>query len=195
MKAVNNDMNKTFLKHISISLLCGLLLLFVLMFAACEKHPESLISENLIETEYYHTEVELSMEYNIIQESISKFITQPMNYINRIVVLLDPNWMGDLRTFYIIERHEIEYVYSLLMKTQVVNVNQHPAHYQSIQSDLEFIIRLEYINGEMDEIGDFNRLHEEIFRFLDTKGSSGDLGFIVGSNEEIWKFIENLKNH
>jgi len=128
------------------------------------------------------------------EESDIHFITQAVSCIDRIVILLDPNWGGELTTFYITEEVKIESLYNLLAETQITYTNKHPAHYQSIQSDSEFIIRFEYNDGRTDEFSDFNRQETEIFRFLDTRGVLNDPGFIVGKNERIWEFIDYIKD-
>ena len=158
-----------------------------------ENHSFDLIE---IDEEFFtsiqrHWQEQRGEEYRFLQSF--NFITQPLDDIERIVILLDPNWGGNLRTFYLTEQSEIEYLYNLLNETTLTHVNEHPMHYESLQYDLAFRIRVEYVNGEVDEIGDFYGMPYEIYRYLDTRGSNNDPGFLVGTNERIWEFIRNIE--
>jgi len=118
------------------------------------------------------------------------FITQSMENIDRIVVLIDPYHGGTLRTIYITEQSKIEYVYELLKETKVARVNRWPDHLSSLQFDSKFEVRIEYQNGKVDEIRAV--ASDAIFRMLDTKGNSNDRGHIRGSNEKLWEYVHNL---
>lgn len=62
-------------------------------------------------------------------------------------------------------------------------VNHRPDHTQSIQLDSDAIIRITYLDGHTDEV---NVTKSLAYRFLDTKGGSGDPGFVSTGNDRIY---------
>ena len=122
------------------------------------------------------------------------FITQSVDNIERVVVILDPHCsINDERIIYITKQSEIGYLYGLLGRTTVTSVNRWPTHPSSLRMDREFIIHVEYKDGQVDQfhsakgsLGDF------IFRFLDTRGIDGDPGFVVGRNHNLWEHVRSL---
>ena len=121
------------------------------------------------------------------------FTTQSINNVERIVILFDPNVGGDLRTVYITEQSEIEYLYGLLRETTVTRVNAWPSHMSSLQHNSAFKIHIEYQDGQTDQLcapenGGWGYIH----RFLDTRGIDGDPGFIWGRNHNLWEHVRSL---
>jgi len=122
------------------------------------------------------------------------FITQGIDNVERVVVIIDPHYpINDERIIYITEQFEIGYLYGLLRRTTVTGVNRWPTHTSSLRMDREFIIHVEYKDGQVDQFhsekgsrGDF------IFRFLDTQGIDGDPGFIWGRNHNLWEHVRSL---
>ena len=98
---------------------------------------------------------------------------------------------SDENTVSITEQSEMDTVYSILKETTNLHTNKHPRHFESIQFDSKWMIRLEYRNGMVDEFYATER-GGGIFRFLDTKGS-GERGYIMGKNDKIWDFIAELE--
>jgi len=206
-----NDVSfvKYTVKYASLPFVCLLIIAFALSLVACdvylsesESAPEMGIERELqqeldieVATQELAQEVDIEATTpELAQEVNLNFVTQSVDYIDRIAVVLNPNWhghvwQGDFTTSYITERAEIEYVYSLLTAVKVVYFNKYPRHYESIQSDSEFLIRLEYSDGATDEFYGFILHEREIVRYLDTRGPHNDPGFIFGRNEEIWDFI------
>jgi len=165
----------------------SLLIIFVLGFTACGEH--------LVEPS---SAQEIAQE--ITQEPVVDFIAQSASHIYRIAIVLNPNWLddiwlGELTTLYMTEQEGIEHLYNLLAGVEVTYVNTHPAHYQSIQSDAEFMIAVEYNDGLIDEFYGYIRWGKEIVRFLDTRGPQNDPGFIVGKNEKVWEFIDYIRGN
>ncbi len=118
------------------------------------------------------------------------FVTQSVENVEKIVVVIEPYYGGEAREVYITNQSEIEYVYGLLRETKVEDVNRYPSHISSLQFDPKFNIQVEYRNGKIDRYSAPSPNH--IFRRLDTVTWHGDQGYIKGSNEEIWKYVLNL---
>ena len=118
------------------------------------------------------------------------FVTQQMGNVEKIVVVIEPYYGGESREVHITNQPELGQVYELLKATRVVDVNRYPSHLSSLQFDPKFAIRVEYMNGKIDRYSASGP--DGIFRNLDTMTSHGDQGYIMGSNEELWKYVLNL---
>jgi len=185
-----------------------MLLTIILTLTACDEHSINLMSEEMeyqVETEY-EPEAGLPLSerdpwwYEFLQEIDIDFMEQRASSIERIVVVTFPYLRADraelrpqTRTFYITERSEIEYVYNILNETRAIYINEHPYHWQALLGDFDFFVYVEYVNGEVDKFQEYYRPHNVIGRFLETRGVN-DPGYILGINERIWEFIDNLNN-
>jgi len=202
MKIIKNTQIKIFSKL----LLCCMLLAMVLIITACDEYTENATQEYPIECEY-STETELPLGepdadpfdgmFEVWADTTQKlgvdFIERSVDDIERIIVFINP-FAGE--TFYITERSEIERLYSILAETIVTFVNENPTKRKAITGDVEFMLHLEYSDGDYDEILSHplsNWAGEAVIvRMLDTVGYIEDLRFILGVNEEIWEFIAKL---
>ena len=217
MKNNTNYLTKNFIAYIKSGCVFFLFSIFVLCLTACNEHaieqntmhgavqerttmPEDVQEQtNVPQAMQEQTTVpEAVQEQTTVPQTINEyninFITQTLNNIDRIIILLDPNEGGTLITFYITEQVEIEHLYNLLTETIIKVVNKYPTHNQSFQSNVEFIVRLEYRDGNADEFFDYSRRSLQIARFLDTRGPHNNEGFIVGENIRIWDFVYNISN-
>lgn len=128
--------------------------------------------------------------YNLFAVS---FVSQNLKNVDKIIVLIDPNQGGDLKTIRITERDKIKYVYDMLKETEIEHTTRWPDHLVSIQFDAEFVINVEYQNGEMDRYTAPQNDGSRIYRYLKTKGNNNDPGYVVGFNNELWDYIISLK--
>lgn len=88
-------------------------------------------------------------------------------------------------------RKDIENINKLINAISDIRVVQYPRHFESIQTDSRFDIDVEYKNGRVEQISS-TESGKRIYRKLDTRGSSGDPGFVSGSNENLWNYIKTL---
>ena len=119
------------------------------------------------------------------------FITQDMDELVRIVIVSEPYHLGENKSYDVTERSEMEILYKLLRETTSVRVYRNPQHSESVQWDSMFSIHFVYRDGEADEFF-ATEINGNIVRFLNTTGNSGDPGFIIGSNEMLWKYIADM---
>ena len=199
-------------------LLCCVLLIFIFMLSSCDEYTENLMPEYPEKIEYQaETDLPLSESnprlYEFLQEIDIDFMERRESSIERIVIVTFPylrmmydsiefkaqtrtlpEFRMQTRRFYITERFEIEYVYSILNETRAIYINEHPYQWQAWTEGMEVFIDIEYANGEVSEIQSHSIEHNTIGRFLDTVGNHNDPGYILGINERIWEFIDNLSN-
>lgn len=81
--------------------------------------------------------------------------------------------------------NDIALVFSLL-KQDRTRTTRRPDHNQSIQLDYDAVLRITYIDNHIDEVYVTNHL---TYRFLSTKGGSGDPGFVMAKNNEIYAVL------
>ena len=171
-------------KFIKISLSCLIFLLAVIL-SGCDRYIETIIPED-------STAQEHSPEYELLQnansEIILEFLTQPAENTVRIIVV--PDW-GEQRNIYVKERTQIEHIYRLLKETDVIRIEEYPGHTDHPARGSHFTIILEYQNGDIDEFRTAEN-PEFVLRLLDTRGTIGDRGFIMGVNERLWIYIFDL---
>jgi len=186
--------------------ICCLFVAMILTLTACDEYSANLMPEYPTETELLADESDLTPNFCIdefLQEIDIDFMEQRAGEIERIVVVtlpylrrmeLSAEERMQPRTFYITERSEIEYVYNILNETRAIYINEHPYHWQAWMEGMEVFLFIEYANGEVSEIQSYDIGHNIIGRFLDTVGDHNDPGYILGINERIWEFIDNLSN-
>jgi len=156
---------------IKVLLLCCVLFSLIFVFGGCNEYPGN-----------------LAPEYSN-QEIVLDFVTQPVENIERIIVMLD--W-GNQRTIYITEQSQIKHIYYLLQETTVTRVDKYPGHTNHPMRGSWFTIKLEYQNGNIDEFYTAE-VHGIVLRLLETKGAIGDPGFVLGTNESLWEYIFGLE--
>ena len=118
------------------------------------------------------------------------FVTQPIENVKKIVVVLEPYHGGKKEEINITNQLEIEHMYGLLKETKIIHVNRYPNHLSSLQFDPKFNIEIVYRNGKTDIYSAASS--NAIFRRLDTVTSHGDTGYIMGSSEELWEYFLSL---
>lgn len=113
------------------------------------------------------------------------------NDIDKITLIL--NSTQEKRTKEFSDEQSIMRLFDIIQKTHDVSINRYLGHEDSMQADSKFDIVIIFKNGTTEFIRACeNPIH--IYKFLDTKGSSGDLGYITGTNEDLWSFVEdNMK--
>ena len=116
-----------------------------------------------------------------------RFLSQKIDNLEKVVVILEPYELGKNRVVYTTERSEVEQIYDLVRETSRLRINKYPQHLESIQWDSDIAIHFEYRNGDKDEF--YIKKNGAIVRFLDTRGSSNDPGYIIGLNEKLWEHI------
>ena len=121
------------------------------------------------------------------------FITQSVENIERIAIVVHPSTVERERTIYIYEREKVEHIHRILSRTAEVRVRRNPEHPGAMPCISRFILRIEYYN---EEVGVFFSTEggNHIFRFLDSTGRRGYQGFVIGRNPRLVVYIENLIN-
>ena len=178
---------RIFVKHIKVFSLCCVFVFFASVLSGCEEDIEKLTHGASTEQHYVLAH---ELVQDAIRETVLDFVTQPVDNLDRIVVILD--W-DERRTIYITEQPYIEYLYNLIRETTVISIEKHPGHSTHPMWGSQFEIKIEYQSGDIDEI--FTAENPElVLRLLDTRGGSGDRGFVLGINEKLWEYIFNLEN-
>ncbi|MEN6389097.1 MAG: DUF4830 domain-containing protein [Syntrophomonas sp.] len=110
--------------------------------------------------------------------------------IKKMVVIYEP-CLHDPLIINIEDKTDIRNMYKLIKTTCDRKTIRYPRHSESIQTDSRFQIDIEYNNGKVERISSSEN-PTCIYRKLDTRGSSGDPGFVFGSNEKLWDYIKAL---
>jgi len=173
---------KLFSKNTKALILCCVFCLVSVVLSGCDEGTENKTTESSTKQDYTSgNEPAQDVEHEIIFD----FVTQTVENIERIAVMLDS---GDQKTIHLTEQPQIEHIYSLLEETTVIGIEEHPGHSTHPMWGSHFIILLEYQDGGVDEFHTAEN-PELILRLLDTRGGSGDRGFIIGINEILWEYI------
>ena len=90
------------------------------------------------------------------------------------------------------ERERIEEIAKNIQCTKITRIERFPNHTNSMQNDSHYYIEIVYRNGKTDEIK-FSENKRIIFRFLNTKGPSGDRGYVKGENDTLYEFIRKTR--
>jgi hypothetical protein len=81
-----------------------------------------------------------------------------------------------------------------LLKTLRTTTVKHPKHLESMENDPAYTIKVEYENGNIDEIYS-TEIKIKYFRFLDSKGPDGDKGYIISNkSDELLQFLNEKFN-
>ena len=115
-----------------------------------------------------------------------KLINGNKSDLQQIIIIQEPNYAGQSLETVITDKNNLDDLFDAIKNTWT-SANRHPSHNDSLQFDSDY--KLIFI---------FSNVTEEIYihadtayRFLETRGGSGDPGYIRGSAKEI---IEILKN-
>ena len=117
-----------------------------------------------------------------------KLLTSDKDSVVNILITINP--LSNSQLISIQDREEQNKIYELISQVQNVNVIRFPRHYESVQIDYNFYIKIIYKDGKYDYFKGLS--NHKIYRFLRTKGSSGDAGYISGTNKELWKYLYEL---
>ena len=122
--------------------------------------------------------------YNYSGEMVSKDIDD----IKNITVTVYPcdDKKKEIRT--VDDKYQIEKLYNMLKETTKIKNNRHPSHAVSVQWDPKFQIDILYKNGEQENIFS-TEATGFVCKYLNGVGNSGDKGYRLGKNENMWDYI------
>jgi len=86
------------------------------------------------------------------------------------------------------DTYEIEKLYNMLKETTKIRNKRHPSHAVSVQWDPKFEIDILYKNGEQEHIFSTEAIGS-VCIYLNSVGSSGDKGYRLGKNQNMWDYI------
>lgn len=89
------------------------------------------------------------------------------------------------------DRGDIEQIANNLKQTKILRVERFPDHVESLQNDTPYLVCVMYNDGTKDEIR-FSENKEIVFRMLNTKGKSGDRGWVKGENKSLLAFFDEF---
>ena len=98
---------------------------------------------------------------------------------------------GNVYDYNFTDKDDIEQVAGNLQQTKILLVERFPGHTESIQNDTPYQVCVIYSNGTKDEIS-FSENKEIVFRMLNTKGNSGDRGWVKGENKSLFAFFNEF---
>jgi hypothetical protein len=116
-----------------------------------------------------------------------KMISGNDNSIDKITFLL--NSTQEKKTKEIIDKKLILEVLEIFQRTYNITTTRYPSHGESMQANSILDIIILYNNGSTEVIHTCE-ISTRFYRFLETKGSLRDLGYIVGTNDSVWSFVE-----
>ena len=85
---------------------------------------------------------------------------------------------------------DLKEIMSVIQRTNKIKCVDLPTHSDSLQNDCKIDIEIIYTNNKKDTIY-FSENKEKVYRFLKTKGSSGDSGYVIGNNALLYSFLIN----
>ena len=119
-----------------------------------------------------------------------KFMTGKRENVTKMIITYGIGEEGE--TYVITEKNEMKEIWDILAKTKDLEINKYPQHAESVQWDPQFRIIIEYSNGAQQMYAS-TEVYGRVFRFLKSKGGTGDPGYMVGDNEELWQYISALR--
>lgn len=117
-----------------------------------------------------------------------KMISKGVEDIKNITITVYPcdDEKKEIRT--VDDTYEIEKLYNMLKETTKIRNNRHPSHAVSVQWDPKFEIDILYKNGKQEHIFS-TEATGSVCKYLNSVGSSGDKGYRLGENQNIWDYI------
>lgn len=131
-----------------------------------------------------------SISILIFQITNPKLLTNDRKNIVKIEITLNPYL--NAYTFTVESQQSIERIYTVLKETYDMEINRYPGHSEGDHTDGKIYLKIFYRDGT----NDFLKTGENqyfIYRSLETRGSSGDNGYIGGSNDELWNYLNKIK--
>lgn len=117
-----------------------------------------------------------------------KFVSQNPNEIEKITITHYPYDKNKLYIDVIKDKSQIEKIYNILAGTENIKKDRYPSHAESVQWDSKFIIDIDYCDGKQENIFSAER-NGSICKILNNKGTSGDRGYMLGENKQIWEYV------
>ena len=116
-----------------------------------------------------------------------KLVTGKKSELQKVVIVEDPNYRGkNLKT--VITEEKTMYDMYMALKNMPVRANRYPDHVGSLQFDAGYMVIFYYLDKQ-DEI----IVHSKwAYRFLETRGGSGDPGFTKGNAKRLLHIIESI---
>lgn len=127
----------------------------------------------------------------IIQVTKVKLLTDEKSSLVKATIIIDPTRKKP-QTITVEDRKVLDKIYDLIGQSHDIEVNRYPNHSESMQFDSKYQIELLYKDGKVDLISSTENV-KRIFRHLDTKGYSGDSGYISGTSEYLLDYISEIK--
>ncbi len=125
--------------------------------------------------------------YNLFLNN-NPMLSGDVKNVVRITVIKD---MCGLPETKILSNTESELLLNALKAVRTTTV-KHPKHFESMQNDPKYAIEIAYIDGTVDKIYS-TETRVKFFRFIDTKGPSGDSGYIISNiDESILQILEKF---
>ena len=114
-----------------------------------------------------------------------KLLTGRRTDLQQVVIVEDPNFAGKNIETVISDSGRLNALYDALLGIRT-SANRHPRHTESLQFNSDYRVTFIYTNTK-DEV--FVHLGEA-YRFLETRGGSGDPGYTHGSAEKLTRVIQ-----
>lgn len=127
----------------------------------------------------------------IIKFAEVKILTGEKSSLVKATIIMEPTRKKP-QAITVEDKEVLDKIYDLIQQSHDKKVNRYPNHSDSMQFDSKFEIELLYKDGKVDLISSTENV-KRIFRHLNTKGSSGDSGYISGTSEYLWDFLNTIK--
>lgn len=118
-------------------------------------------------------------------------LTQDSSQVRLILIRIEPDRKTQ-EVFKISDKRTINHIYQLVEQTHIKGVNRHPFHTDSVQCDSRFSIEILYSDGKSDLIQSWET-PTKIYKKLNSRGTSGDYGHILGDNPNLWRYVDWFK--
>lgn len=127
----------------------------------------------------------------IIQVAKVRLLTGEKSSLVKAIIIIDPTRKKP-QTITVEDREVLDKIYDLIDQSHDIRVNRYPNHSESMQFDSKYQIELLYKDGKVDLLRSTENV-KCIYRLLNTKGYSGDSGYISGTSEYLLDYISEIK--
>ena len=158
-----------------------------------EPEPEPLPSpESLPEPENIQQVLgeEQAEEWEASYENTSyALVTGKKDELQQVIIIEDPNYQGKNAKTVISDMQTMNALYDAVASVDTI-ANEYPNHIESLQFDSDYDVVFIFPDTEETVIIHF----ETAYRQLETRGSSGDPGYVRGDASKILEVIKTAQN-
>lgn len=107
-----------------------------------------------------------------------------------IVIVKDPTTEQDTCVIEIVEKKQLNKLYSTIKNTNIIEINRYPRHSVVTSADRPYEVQLFYGNEKIDRFG-ITENPQLVYRILE----NDENGYILGQNNDLLEYVLYLANN